>query len=67
MIKLLLTYHFYLFNIATLKEENVENTDTAINNEQDISNISEDSSNSPMNPDCLQSENFIFDEITDSS
>ena len=54
------------FKIATLKEENVENTDTAINNEQDISNISEDSSNPLMNPDCLPSKNVIFDEITHS-
>ena len=30
-------------------------------------NMSEDNSNSPINPDCLQSENVIFDEITDSS
>ena len=29
--------------------------------------MSEDNSNSPINLDCLQSENVIFDEITDSS
>ena len=54
-------------NIPSVNDENVENNHSAINNEEDICNISEDNSNSPINPDCLQTENVIFDEITDSS
>ena len=40
-------------NILSVNDENVENNHSAINNEEDICNMSEDNSNSPINPDCL--------------